>query len=258
MTQNAITHKALLHKRLFPSFRLQRPKVQAVSVLGLGLLTGLLMAPAIAPAKNPPAPQTGSRKKPPTQKNVPGQFDFYVLALSWSPDYCAARRDPQQCGRSLGFVLHGLWPQYERGWPANCTQEAFDRKMMKQFPDLYPSSKLYSHEWEKHGTCSGLTQVQYHQLSQQLKTQLTIPKRYDRPTKPFRTTLTELKQDFTTVNPGMTEASFAPVCSGSGRFFQELRVCYGKNGKPGTCSAELLKNSQRSCGQPNFLIRSVR
>jgi ribonuclease T2 len=221
----------------------------------IGLLTGFLLSPAIASAQSQPVLL---QKKPQTQKNVAGQFDFYVLAMSWSPDYCAARRDPQQCGKQLGLVLHGLWPQYQRGWPAYCTSELFDRKMMTQFPNLYPSSQLYAHEWEKHGTCSGLTQGQYHQLSQQLKTQLAIPKRYDRPVNPFRTTLDEIKRDFAQANPGMTSSSFAPICSGSGRFFQELRVCYGKDGQPGTCSAEMLKVSQRSCGQPDFLIRSVR
>jgi ribonuclease T2 len=214
-----------------------------------------LFTPSIAEARRKPAP----KPQPPKQEtNVPGKFDFYVLALSWSPDYCAVKKDPQQCGKPLGFVLHGLWPQYDRGWPANCTNESFDRAMMQQFPNLYPSSKLYEHEWEKHGTCSGLSQEKFHELSQQLKNSVVIPDRYVQPAKPFRITLSEMKQEFVQANPGMTEASFAPACSGSGRFLQELRVCYGKDGQPGTCSAEVLKSSQKSCGQPNFLVRSVR
>lgn len=52
-------------------------------------------------------------------------FDFYVLSLSWSPSYCEAEGEQangQQCraGRPYAFVVHGLWPQYERGYPENC------------------------------------------------------------------------------------------------------------------------------------------
>src|SRR5581483_9877183 len=61
------------------------------------------------------------------RQNQPGQFDFYVLALSWSPSFCEAageRGTPpqQQCGtaRPYSFVVHGLWPQYERGFPEFC------------------------------------------------------------------------------------------------------------------------------------------
>src|SRR5205823_13549256 len=64
------------------------------------------------------------------RQNEPGQFDFYVLALSWSPSFCEAsgeRGTPpqQQCGaRPYSFVVHGLWPQYERGFPEFCQQPA--------------------------------------------------------------------------------------------------------------------------------------
>jgi ribonuclease T2 len=209
-----------------------------------------------------PKSQLKPKPKPDAQttpaKNVPGQFDFYVMALSWSPDYCATKGDPQQCGRQLGFVLHGLWPQYEKGWPANCTSEAFDPKMQKQFPDLYPSSKLFTHEWEKHGTCAGLTQVKFHQLASDLKTSVAVPAAYNQPTKPLRTTVAELKQAFVKANAGMTEAAVAPTCSGSGRFLQEVMVCLSKDGKPRDCSAEVLKSSGKSCAQADFLVRSVR
>jgi ribonuclease T2 len=225
------------------------------TLLPILLLTSLWLVPSAAEARRKPRP----KPQPPKQEtNVPGKFDFYVLALSWSPDYCSAKNDPQQCGKQLGFVLHGLWPQYNRGWPQNCTNEAFDRSMMDKFPNLYPSTKLYEHEWEKHGTCSGLSQEKFHEFSQQLKGSVVIPERYVQPTKPFRTTIAELKQEFVSANPGMTEASFAPACSGSGRFLQELRVCHAKDGQPGTCSEEVLKSATKSCGQPDFLVRSVK
>jgi ribonuclease T2 len=60
------------------------------------------------------------------RQNAPGEFDFYVLSLSWSPSFCEAasergnsgRSQQAQCGgRPFSFVVHGLWPQYERGFP---------------------------------------------------------------------------------------------------------------------------------------------
>ncbi len=230
------------------------------AILPAVLLTLITLSPLTAEARKSRKPQP--QPAPAVSQNVPGKFDFYVLALSWSPDYCAAKGDgdPQQCGqgRQLGFVLHGLWPQYDRGWPANCTNEAFNPSMQQQFPSLYPSPKLYSHEWAKHGTCSGLSQKAYHQFSADLKAAVAIPDRYQQPSKPFRTTLNELKDDFVATNPGMSVDSVAPRCSGSGRFLQEVLVCRSKDGAAGTCSAEMLKKSQKSCGQENFLVRNVR
>ncbi len=195
-------------------------------------------------------------------QGTPGKFDFYVLAMSWSPDYCAKNgdRDQQQCkdGKKLGFVLHGLWPQYQKGYPASCTAEKLPEAVKQQFPGLFPSQKLYGHEWSKHGTCTGLTPVQYLGLSKQLKDAVSIPPAYQKPSKPFRATISNLKQEFTNANRGLIGDSVAPYCSGSGRFLQEVFVCYTKDGKPGPCSAEVLKRSQKSCGQPDFLVRSVR
>lgn len=195
-------------------------------------------------------------------KGTPGKFDFYVLALSWSPDYCAAKgdSDPSQCrqGKKLGFVLHGLWPQYEKGYPASCTTERLPETVKQQFPNLFPSAKLYNHEWQKHGTCTGLTPAQYLTLSKQKKDFVSIPTDYIKPSKPFRTTINKLQSDFVGANPAFTSQSIAPYCSGSGRFLQEIFVCFTKDGKPGPCSAEVIRRSQRSCGQPDFLVRNVR
>jgi len=94
-------------------------------------------------ARSPPAPVTtptaGKRIK-----NTPGDFDFYVMSLSWSPDYCAGNDDPQQCsvGKKLGFVLHGLWPQYNRGYPADCSNVKLSKDVQAKFPNLYRQREL--------------------------------------------------------------------------------------------------------------------
>ncbi len=196
------------------------------------------------------------------RQGTPGKFDFYVLALSWSPDYCASKgdSDPQQCGagKKLSFVLHGLWPQYQKGYPANCSTEEMPSSLKQQFPGLFPSAKLYDHEWRKHGTCTGQTPVQYLTLSKQFKDSVVIPTAYQRPQKPFRTTINGLKQDFSKANSRINADSVAPSCSGSGRFLQEVLICYSKDGNPIPCSPEILKRSQKSCGQADFLVRNVR
>jgi len=167
---------------------------------------------------------------------TPGQFDYYVMALSWSPDYCAVRPDDrEQCSRQYGFVLHGLWPQYQRGYPADCSPERFDEGMLQQFSGLYPSRTLYRHEWEKHGTCSGLSQPQYHQLAASLKARLTIPAAYQAPVQPLRKTLTELKAELQAANPWLGAesriASGQPLArrTGAGGIVQRRRALPERN-----------------------------
>ena len=205
------------------------------------------------PTASPPLQQGGGADAP---------FDFYLLSLSWSPDYCESQNDTQsqQCkiGRRLGFVLHGLWPQYERGYPSNCSDEKLPGSLKQQFAGLYPADNLYTHEWEKHGTCSGLPPEGYLALSKQLKEGLVIPAEYKAPEQPFRTTTDDLREAFSAANPGLESDGLGVYCSGSGRYLKELRVCYTPEGAFTTCSAEVLRDSARSCGRADFLVRNVR
>src|ERR1700730_7030816 len=58
-------------------------------------------------------------------QNAPGEFDFYVLSLSWSPSFCEAAsergnegRAQAQCGGgAVFFVGAGVLPRYEHGFP---------------------------------------------------------------------------------------------------------------------------------------------
>ena len=210
-----------------------------------------------------PSPAPGKRGENTSRvKNTPGDFDFYVLALSWSPDYCAGSNvnDPQQCsiGKKLGFVLHGLWPQYTRGYPSDCSNVNLPKAVQQEFSNLYPNAKLYTHEWNKHGTCSGLKPAAYLALSKSVKESISIPKDYRSPAKAFRTTLADLKATFVAANVALHEDALVVQCSGSGRFLQELRVCFSREGAPIACSAELQKNEAKSCGRADFLVRNVK
>jgi len=191
---------------------------------------------------------------------TPGEFDFYVLALSWSPTYCDEFNDPQQCGigKRLGFVLHGLWPQYEKGYPSDCSTKQMPDKVKAEFPGLYPNEKLYRHEWDKHGTCSGLTPTQYLALSKRLKEAVSIPKAYRKPDKPLRVTAEEIAAAFQRSNPTFELASFAIYCADSGRFLREILVCFDLDGNPTSCSGEIQRKAAKSCQQPALLIKNVR
>lgn len=189
-------------------------------------------------------------------------FDYYVLSLSWSPQYCAAEGgdDAQQCslGRKLGFVLHGLWPQYENGYPESCTSERFPASLKQDFPALYPSDALYAHEWEKHGTCSGLTPAEYLTASRLLRDSVVIPSAYLSPAEPVRVTVEQLRQDFTDANPALSEDGLAVLCSDAGRYLRELRVCFTMDGLPRSCGNDILKDAAKSCGQSSLLVRNVK
>ncbi len=138
---------AVLPARLRPLPGLRRlvpfhPSVRLVSLLAAFLLVA--------------APAFGRRKA--------RRFDFYVLSLSWSPTYCAtnSRPDPAECDTPRGFIVHGLWPQYERGYPSDCPSNMprrVSQATVDGLSDIMPGGGLVNHEWQKHGVCSGLNQV---------------------------------------------------------------------------------------------------
>src|SRR5205085_3034557 len=124
------------------------------------------------------------------RQNRPGEFDFYVLSLSWSPSYCEAAGEhgtppQQQCGeRPYSFVVHGLWPQYECGFPEFCQQPAprLDRNIISSMLDLMPAPRLIFNEWDRHGTCSGLAARAYFETVRKARASVKIPPEYLEPT----------------------------------------------------------------------------
>lgn len=222
------------------------------------------------PPETPTSTPEPTLEQPPTANvlvvNIPSdqlsKFDFFVLALSWSPDYCATNgnNDPQQCsiGKKLGFVLHGLWPQYNQGYPSNCSNEKMPDSVKAQFPGLYPNDNLFDHEWEKHGTCTGLSPVEYLQAGKDLKESVSIPGEYRLPENPFRTSMDQLKSQFVLTNPGFSNASIEVSCSSSGRYLKEIYVCFTREGVATACSAEMHKTALKSCQAADFLVRNTR
>ena len=138
------------------------------------------------------------------QRNQPGQFDFYVLALSWSPSFCKdteerGRQSNEQCrGRPYSFVVHGLWPQYERGFPRDCQVPAprLNRELMTSMLDLMPAPRLVYHEWDQHGTCSGLAAQAYFDLVRKAREAVKIPEAYAAPKATLTVAPDEVEEAF--------------------------------------------------------------
>ncbi|MCB1498664.1 MAG: ribonuclease T [Bauldia sp.] len=159
-------------------------------------------------------------------QDTPGDFDFYVLSLSWSPSYCetAHRPDPEQCeGAARGFVVHGLWPQYERGYPDYCVDTPrLPRSILATVADLMPAG-LAQYQWQKHGTCSGLRPERYFDLLRRAYEAIDIPDIYEPLTMDAETSPAAIEQGFIAANPGLSERGIAVTCSRDGAI--EVRIC---------------------------------
>lgn len=160
---------------------------------------------------------------------VPGDFDFYVLSLSWTPSYCesANRPDPAQCdGGDKGFVVHGLWPQYERGYPDDCARTPrLPRSILASIADLMPPG-LAEYQWRKHGTCAGMRPERYFDLLRRAFERVEIPDAYEPLETDSRTSPNAIEQAFLKANPGLSERGIAVTCSRSGGI--EVRICLTK------------------------------
>jgi ribonuclease T2 len=184
------------------------------------LLASLLLLLAILPT-SPVARAAGTA----------GQFDFYVLSLSWSPSYCEATGDQRkdvQCARPFGFVVHGLWPQYDRGFPSDCAYSGrLPDALIKAQLDLFPAFGLVIHEWRKHGTCSGLSPDAYFQAVRKAFSAVAVPAAYGQLSKPQMADTKTIEADFITANKGLDGNEVAVVCDS--RRLTEVRICINKD-----------------------------
>jgi ribonuclease T2 len=173
------------------------------------------------------------------KKGGAATFDYYVLTLSWSPQHCATTpkdRSPQCAGpRMYGFVVHGLWPNANSGrHPYACAGPAFDRSFATaDLVDVMPSLELVRHEWEKHGTCSGLTPHDYFRRVLDAYQMVTIPREVRTPDRRVETTPAALRDEFAAANPTFGTEAFEVMADG--RFLREVRVCFDRELKPLAC-----------------------
>lgn len=192
------------------------------------------------------------------RQNTPGQFDFYVLALSWSPSFCDARaeRAPrEQCGeRPYSFVVHGFWPQYEKGFPEYCQVPAprLNRNIVSSMLDLMPAPRLIFHEWDRHGTCSGLSANAYFESVRKARAVVKIPPEYIQVRDTLTVSPDEVEEAFVKANPGLARDAVAVGCDN--RRLQEVRICMGKDFGFRACP----EVDRRTCRRERLIMPPVR
>lgn len=159
-----------------------------------------------------------------------GRFDFYVLSLSWSATYCdltGKRRGNAQCdkGKNPGFVVHGLWPQHERGYPAFCTPggRTPSRNAMDIGERVFPDPGLARHEWQKHGTCTGESPAGYFTATGAARARISVPKQLAAPETALRMSVVEIERAFALANPGLRPDMMAVTCKRE--MLEEVRIC---------------------------------
>jgi ribonuclease T2 len=195
------------------------------------------------------------------RQNAPGEFDFYVLSLSWSPSFCEAAsergnsgRSQVQCERPFSFVVHGLWPQYERGFPEYCQRPSprLGRTIMTSMLDLMPAPGLIFNEWDKHGTCSGLGERGYFETIRKARATVKIPDEYLQLAEPKTIAPGDLEEAFIKVNPGLSSSAISVTCDS--RRLSEVRVCLSKDLQFRACE----EIDRRACRRDEVVMPPVR
>lgn len=192
------------------------------------------------------------------QSQTAGDFDYYLLALSWSPTFCAADRarlTREQCVEKHDFILHGLWPQYERGFPEFCDTDYPGRLpegLLDAYDPMTPDRGLLAHQWRKHGSCSGLSPEAFFDLSDRFWGSVVLPDRFTSPIRQFRTAPGGLIDDLIEQNPGLSDAMVIVTCRG--KQLDEVRICMSRDGEFRTCGNDVVK---RQCRHKSIIVPPV-
>ncbi|WP_439139738.1 ribonuclease T2 family protein [Planktotalea sp.] len=188
-----------------------------------------------------------------------GEFDYYVLALSWTPTWCALEGDArgsEQCDASkdFGWTLHGLWPQFHQGWPSYCNtiERQPSRSMTNGMSDIMGTSGLAWHQWKKHGTCSGLSARDYYALSREAYGKINRPALFRKLKEPVKVPAKVIEEAFLKENPSLKANTLTITCK-QGRI-QEARVCFSKALDPVPCGRDTIKD----CSMTNALFDPAR
>jgi ribonuclease T2 len=193
-------------------------------------------------------------------RGQPGEFDFYVLSLSWSPSYCEAEGDrrpgDEQCSRRrpFAFVVHGLWPQYERGYPRACTNPApwLPEPLVRSMLELMPARGLIIHEWREHGTCSALAPETYFEAMRRARSRVTVPDRFHRLDTYTMVSPAEVEDAFRVANAGLEPSMIAVTCDN--RRLREVRICFDRDLRFRACP----EIDRRACRTPRVVMPPVR
>ncbi|OYW54436.1 MAG: ribonuclease T [Rhodobacterales bacterium 12-65-15] len=188
-----------------------------------------------------------------------GDFDYYVLSLSWSAAWCALEgdaRDDPQCdnGRGFTFVLHGLWPQYEAGWPSYCRTGQGDpsRAVTAAMADIMGGAGPAFYQWKKHGRCSGLSAEAYFATARQAYASIAIPELFTRVDRPLELPASVIEAAFLEANPDLGRDQITITCQDG--LIQEARICLTPDLEPRRCGSDVI----RDCTLQDAVLEPVR
>jgi ribonuclease T2 len=188
-----------------------------------------------------------------------GEFDYYIVSLSWSPSWCAAdasRDNAEQCDpdKDFGFIMHGLWPQYERGWPSFCKTTARDpsRRQTREMEDIMGSSGLAWHQWKKHGRCTGLTAKDYYKITRRAFESISRPQILRDIDEVLRLDPSVVEEAFLEANPELHRDGITITCKNA--TMQEARICLTKDLEPRKCG----RDARKDCGVSSMNFPPIR
>ena len=176
-----------------------------------------------------------------------GEFDYYVMALSWSPNWCALEGEAKgspQCAQDHGWVLHGLWPQYHRGWPAFCPtpEPQPPRSLTNTMADIMGTSGLAWYQWKKHGVCSGLSARAYYELSRKAYDSVVRPEVFRKLDRAVKLPASVVEDAFIKANPSLSRDMITITCRAN--HIQEARICLSKDLAPVPCGRDVSRDCQ--------------
>ena len=189
----------------------------------------------------------------------PGTFDYYLLSLSWSPAFCLSDPGAAECNgpRRFGFIVHGLWPQYEKGWPENCNvHERVPDQVVSGISDIMPARGLVYHEWSAHGTCSGLAPADFFALVRRAFAGIAIPAALSAATQEVERSPAAIGAEFLRANPKLSASSVVVTCGRQGApRLREVHICLDRDLSPRTCSADAVRGA---CRAATLIVPPVR
>ena len=181
------------------------------------------------------------------EDDAAGDFDYFVMALTWSPNWCAlegdARRDDQCDARhAYGFTLHGLWPQYESGYPSGCRSAERDpsRAETGSMTDIMGSGGLAWYQWKKHGRCTGLTARDYFATARRAYGSVTLPEVFQRLNRSITLPAAVVEDAFVEANPALPRDAITITCEAG--MIQEVRLCLTKDLSPRRCGDDVIRD----------------
>jgi ribonuclease T2 len=189
----------------------------------------------------------------------PGTFDYYLLSLSWSPAFCLSDPGAAECNgpRRFGFIVHGLWPQYDKGWPETCdVHRQVPDNVVSSISDIMPARGLVYHEWSAHGTCSGLDPEDFFALLRRAYAGIAVPASLSRVAHEIEQSPSAIAAEFLHANPKLSAQSIVVTCTRQDApRLREVHICLDRDLNPRACSADAARGA---CRAATLIIPPIR